>query len=214
MHLVYFDSELAGKSFLLRSREVLEMKRLTAYVSGKVQKAGYRARVMDFAKAFGLKGFVQNLEDGRVEIIAEVEEATLELFLKAIDIKNTVIRVDSISWTYSNGTSNFADFYKMVGKGETASRLDDGIEILKDILGAIKDMHADLGCKIGDMHADLGNKIDGLGCKIDGLGCKIDDTHADIVGEVRELRKDIKDGELVRMKNDITEIKLKLKLQP
>jgi biotin synthase-related radical SAM superfamily protein len=84
----------------------------------------------------------------------------------------------------------------MVGKGETASRLDDGIEILKDILGAIKDMHADLGCKI------------------DGLGCKIDDTHADIVGEVRELRKDIKDGELVRMKNDIAEIKLKLKLQP
>ena len=31
-------------------------KRLTAYVAGTVQKVGYRARVMDFAKMLGLNG--------------------------------------------------------------------------------------------------------------------------------------------------------------
>ena len=152
------------------------MKRLTAYVSGKVQKAGYRARVVDIARTFGLKGVVQNLDDGRVKIIADGEDDVLEQFLKAIDIKNTVIRVDSISIDYSEATDIFDDFGKRVNKGETDSRLDDGIEILKGILGAIKDMHADLGCKQDkmlekqdkmlekqdkiEMHADLGSKQD------------------------------------------------------
>jgi acylphosphatase len=66
------------------------MKKLTAYVSGRVQKAGYRARVIAFAEAFGLKGIVQNLDDGRLRIIAAGEETVLEQFIKAIDIKNTV----------------------------------------------------------------------------------------------------------------------------
>lgn len=47
------------------------MKRLTAIVSGKVQKVGYRKRIIDMASAFGIKGIVENLEDGRVKIVAE-----------------------------------------------------------------------------------------------------------------------------------------------
>jgi acylphosphatase len=193
---------------------MFKMKRFTAYVSGKVQKAGYRARVVDFARAFGLKGTVQNLDDGRVKIIAEGPETDLERFLKAIDIKNTTIYVSTISVEYSNPSGDYEAFYKQVNPGETDSRLDQGVVVLKEILGAIQAMHADLGSKqdqtlsaIKDMHSDLGNKID-------SLGNKIDDSRADIVGEVRELRKDIKEGELVQMKNDIAEIKIKLKLEP
>jgi acylphosphatase len=242
---------------------VFEMKRLTAYVSGKVQKAGYRARVKAFARAFGLKGLVQNLDDGRVKITAEGEDAILEQFLKAIGIKNTVIYVDSISKDYSEATGEYTGFHKIVDDDETDSRLDSAsselnkvvgsldkvVAGLNDVVGAIKDMHADLGSKqdkmlekqdqtlvvLNEMNSkqdkmlekqdqtlvaikDLGCKIDDsrveLGNKIDGIGSKIDDTRADIVGEVRELRKDIKDGELVQMKNDIAEIKIKLKLQP
>ena len=47
------------------------MKRLTAYVSGNVQRLGYWARVIQIANGMGLKGFVENLNDGRVRIIAE-----------------------------------------------------------------------------------------------------------------------------------------------
>jgi acylphosphatase len=47
-------------------------KRLTAFVSGAVQKVGYRARVMDFAKMLGLSGTVENQDDGRVKILASV----------------------------------------------------------------------------------------------------------------------------------------------
>jgi acylphosphatase len=44
------------------------MRRLTAYISGKVQKTGYRARVLSIARDFGLLGYVQNLDDGRVKV--------------------------------------------------------------------------------------------------------------------------------------------------
>ena len=49
------------------------MMKLTAFVSGKVQEVGYRARIVDIANAFGLKGMVENQKDGRVKIIAEGE---------------------------------------------------------------------------------------------------------------------------------------------
>jgi len=41
------------------------MKRLTAYVSGQVQRTGYRARIMDTARALGLK------EQSRILMTAE-----------------------------------------------------------------------------------------------------------------------------------------------
>jgi acylphosphatase len=116
------------------------MRRLTAYISGKIQKVGYRARVVDMARLLGLKGTIQNLEDGRVKVIAEGEENDLERFFKAIDIKNTVIHVSSISKEYSDATGDFESFYKQVNPGETDSRLDQGVVVLKEILDAIKDM--------------------------------------------------------------------------
>jgi acylphosphatase len=72
------------------------MKRLTAYVSGKVQKTGYRARVVDFGRLLKLKGTVENLDDGRVKIIAEDDEDKLKWFEEAINIKNTLIQVSSM----------------------------------------------------------------------------------------------------------------------
>jgi len=120
------------------------MKRLTVYVSGKIQNAGYGTRVIDIARAFGLKGTIQNLIDGRVKVTAEGEEADLERFLKAIDIKNTVIYVSSISKEYSETTGDFESFYKLVEPGETDSWLDQDVVVLKEILGAIKDMNADI----------------------------------------------------------------------
>ena len=90
------------------------MKRLTAIVSGKVQKVGYRKRIIDTAIAFGIKGIVENLEDGRVRIIAEGEEEKLRWFENAIDIRNTLIQVASIEKTYGPASGEFAGFGKIV----------------------------------------------------------------------------------------------------
>lgn len=46
---------------------------MTAHASGRVQQAGYRTRVIEMVGAFGLRGFVQNLQDGQEKIVAEGE---------------------------------------------------------------------------------------------------------------------------------------------
>ncbi len=127
------------------------MKRVTAYITGNVQRVGYRGKIIDFAKAFGLKGNVQNLEDGRVKVIAEGEENDLERFIQAIDIKNSIIYVSSINSEYSTATGDFEGFYKQVSPGETDSRLDSAVVHLKDLKDAINNMNSNLGSKMDKM---------------------------------------------------------------
>lgn len=47
------------------------MKRIHIYVSGLVQGVYFRHNTKIKAEEFGLKGWVRNLSDGRVEIVCE-----------------------------------------------------------------------------------------------------------------------------------------------
>jgi len=110
------------------------MEKVKATVSGSIQNVGYRARVIDTARAFGLTGFVQNLNDGRVRIIAESDNGNLDGFLDAIRIKNTLINVDAVEVEHADATGDFDDFYKLVAGGETDERLDTAAEYLKKLI--------------------------------------------------------------------------------
>ena len=164
------------------------MKRLIAYVSGQVQKVGYRKRVTQTAKAFGLKGIVENLEDGRVKIIAEGEDEKLKWFESAIDIKNTLIQVSSIEKSYYPAGGEFSRFGKVVDEDETDARLDKGVEVMNKMLVAINDVNQNLvkmNSNLGGKINVLGEKIDKVGGKIDVLGEKIDTIgdKIDVLGE-------------------------------
>jgi acylphosphatase len=54
------------------------MKRVQAFVSGNVQGVFFRASTRDRARALGVNGFVRNLRDGRVEIVAEGNEQAVD----------------------------------------------------------------------------------------------------------------------------------------
>lgn len=120
------------------------MKRITVVVSGRVQNVGYRPKVSTIAKEFGLTGSVQNLEDGRVRIIAEGEESNLDRFLYAIMIKNILIDVKDVEVEHADATGEFANFYKIVGDGETEERLAMATEYLKAMIVFMKDGFRDL----------------------------------------------------------------------
>lgn len=60
------------------------MKRLKIYVSGVVQGVGYRYFTKQRANELGVKGYVMNLPDGRVLVVAEAEANTLEKFISAL----------------------------------------------------------------------------------------------------------------------------------
>ncbi len=131
---------------------------------------GYRKRVMQTAKAFGLKGIVENLEDGRVRIIVEGDDEKLKWFESAIDIKNTLIQVTTIEKTYSAAGGEFIRFGKVVDEDETDARLDKGVEAISHMIQAINGVTK----AIENMDSNLSRKIDNIGEKIDAMSGKID----------------------------------------
>ncbi len=72
------------------------MKRMHAFVSGEVQGVGYREEVKRIAFDLNICGWVMNLEDGRVEIIAEGEDKNIEEFLDNINSKKYPVFVEYI----------------------------------------------------------------------------------------------------------------------
>jgi len=84
-------------------------KRAHVYYSGSVQGVGFRFTAEDLARQNNLTGWVKNLADGRVEIVAEGEAEPLNIFLG--QIKQTLdyyIREEKIIW--EPGTGEFHKF--------------------------------------------------------------------------------------------------------
>jgi acylphosphatase len=59
-------------------------KQARVYYSGRVQGVGFRFTAQDIARGLGVCGWVKNLPDGRVEILAEAEEDVLADFLSRL----------------------------------------------------------------------------------------------------------------------------------
>ena len=59
--------------------------RRDVYYSGDVQGVGFRYTARSLARRRGVGGFVRNLSDGRVELVAEGEEAEVLAFLGDVE---------------------------------------------------------------------------------------------------------------------------------
>ena len=62
----------------------MEKERLRAFFSGAVQGVGFRFTALNISQPYKVTGYVRNLSDGRVELIAEGERKELEEFLEAV----------------------------------------------------------------------------------------------------------------------------------
>jgi acylphosphatase len=60
------------------------MIRRTSHFSGRVQGVGFRYTVVDLARGFDVLGYVRNLPDGRVELVAEGNAAEIDGLLERI----------------------------------------------------------------------------------------------------------------------------------
>jgi len=65
---------------------------------------GFRFTAQDIANELGILGWVRNLRDGRVELVAEAEEEILKDFLKRIDkYFSGYIQNKDIDWQEARG---------------------------------------------------------------------------------------------------------------
>jgi acylphosphatase len=85
-------------------------KRAEVIYSGDVQGVGFRYTAVAFASNYpAISGYVKNLSDGRVELVAEGEEERIEALLNDIkdDLREHIGEV-SIEWSPAKG--EFKDF--------------------------------------------------------------------------------------------------------
>jgi acylphosphatase len=85
------------------------MKTLRIYISGTVQGVMFRKYLEDQANAIGVRGFVRNMNDGRVEVVAEgIDEkvlAMLEVCKKGT--QHTMVRNVEIQEIKNQGFEGF-----------------------------------------------------------------------------------------------------------
>ncbi len=86
-----------------------EPVRFTAIVSGHVHGVGYRAFVRSHATDMRLAGHVENMADGRVEVVAEGYRDDLELLLVRMRHGPTHADVENIEveWGEAGGLQGF-----------------------------------------------------------------------------------------------------------
>ena len=86
--------------------------RLTAWVEGRVQGVGFRWWARARALELGLRGWAENLEDGRVKVIAEGAAASCGELLALLESADTPGRVDRVTYRWDKprgGLSGFAE---------------------------------------------------------------------------------------------------------
>ena len=85
------------------------MVRRTVYYSGRVQGVGFRYTACHISASFEVVGYVRNLSDGRVQLVAEGECEELDRFFSEVESHlGSHIRDSQIS--ESDATSEFEGF--------------------------------------------------------------------------------------------------------
>lgn len=89
----------------------MERVRVTAWVRGLVQGVGFRWWVRAQALELGLAGSATNLEDGRVEVIAEGPRPACESLLERLRGPGTPGRVSGVTerWSDPRGAAGFVE---------------------------------------------------------------------------------------------------------
>ncbi|MFE6777836.1 acylphosphatase [Streptomyces sp. NPDC057702] len=88
-----------------------ENVRLTAWVRGRVQGVGFRWFTRATAlRIGGLVGFASNLEDGRVQVVAEGPRAGCDELLEWLRTGDTPGRVDGVTEIWDTPRGGYATF--------------------------------------------------------------------------------------------------------
>lgn len=86
------------------------MKRVRVLISGKVQGVFFRAYTEEEANRLGIKGWVRNLPDGRVEAVFEGEDEAVDKMIAWCHRGSPHSRVTHVEVIEEPYTGEFKDF--------------------------------------------------------------------------------------------------------
>lgn len=79
-------------------------------VTGRVQRVGYRDYVQGAALELGLTGYVENLPDGSVYVVAQGAPEQLRLLVEYLHEGSLLSRVDGVAVEWGTNNSPATDF--------------------------------------------------------------------------------------------------------
>lgn len=86
------------------------MVRAHIYIQGRVQGVFYRSWTRDNAIDLGLTGWARNLEDGRVDVVAEGEKGELNKLIELIKKGPPLAEVGHLDIIWEKATGEFEGF--------------------------------------------------------------------------------------------------------
>ncbi|MBU3966586.1 MAG: acylphosphatase [Euryarchaeota archaeon] len=137
----------------------MTLKRATIFVSGDVQMAGFRTFVKNLADSLGVKGYAENLPDGRVRIVCEgEEEKILKLENSLKETPPPFARVDHTEIKFVPYAGEFTSFER---KGHDVIEEDENTTaLLKSMVGYMKifvDKSEVVNTRLGEIKVSVDN---------------------------------------------------------
>ena len=87
-----------------------EIKRAHIVVKGRVQGIFFRSNTKRIAAELELKGYVKNLPDGNVEVVAEGNEKTLNKLIEFCKAGPSLAKVEDVHIKFEKPKKEFDDF--------------------------------------------------------------------------------------------------------
>lgn len=96
--------------YIKKEIDVLIMKAVHLKISGLVQGVGFRYFVVRKANSLGLVGFVKNMYEGDVEILAEGDEGMLQQLIEEVKVGPISSDVRDVKVEWMEATGEFSGF--------------------------------------------------------------------------------------------------------
>jgi acylphosphatase len=86
------------------------MIEMLATVSGKVQGVRYRTYVQESATELGLTGYVKNLQNGTVEVVAQGLPDVLKEFVEYLNEGSLLAKVEGVAIDWKTARVTYTEF--------------------------------------------------------------------------------------------------------
>jgi len=183
------------------------MKRFVATARGRVQRVSYREHVYNETFDRNISGYVMNLRNGDVEIVAEGSEQDLRDLINAINIIQRPIAVKSFTIRWEEATGEYATFE--IVRGEIQDEIFERMDYAGNVLHSM-DMKLDQGLQLQHTMLDKQDQmLDKQGQMLDKQDQTLQiarETKEEIVGLRSDTKKHL-DDEFAEIRKELVSIK-------
>ncbi len=183
------------------------MKRFVATARGRVQRVSYREHVYNETFDRNISGYVMNLRNGDVEIVAEGSEQDLRDLINAINIIQRPIAVKSFTIRWEEATGEYATFE--IVRGDIQEEIFERMDYAGNVLHSM-DMKLDQGLQLQHTMLDKQDQmLDKQGQMLDKQDQTLQiarETKEEIVGLRSDTKKHL-DDEFAEIRKELVSIK-------